>query len=440
MRIGIATKISSIFLKENGTINSSPAVDPQLRRDFPFSAARSSLEQPPSNYINAESTNGILVSGPPLEIVFKALEEYSLAKQAGKKEVSLSSLLSRNAKIGIEPVENSTSSKSDGNSGRIVATAQAFTRTVGNSYTANASFSERNNDESLFLSDTLFDQLDVIVFTHLKEKLFTGFMESVDHFILYFKYVIMSKRKIVEDDFALFRVLGRGGFGLVNGCKRATTGKLFAMKMMNKKRVKLKKSESLCLNERTTLSLVESPFVVCLRYAFLTNQDLFLILDLMQGGDLGFHLARKGRLSVLEAKYYSARTLLGIADLHAFGIVYRDLKPENILMDADGTTKLSDLGLATKIKPKGLSDVCGTRGYWAPEMIRKDANGKRERYTESVDWFSFGCCVYEFLVGVSPFRTERARTWGGMDPKKDKDKAIDQALLEMEPDFDDSLF
>jgi serine/threonine protein kinase len=69
----------------------------------------------------------------------------------------------------------------------------------------------------------------------------------------------------------------------------------------------------------------------------------------MMGGDLGFHLARKGRFSQREAKYYAARTLLGIAALHAQGVVYRDLKPENILMDADGTTKISDLGLATKI-------------------------------------------------------------------------------------------
>jgi beta-adrenergic-receptor kinase len=251
---------------------------------------------------------------------------------------------------------------------------------------------------------------------------------------------MLSEKTVIEDDFSLFRVLGRGGFGLVNGCKKATTGKLYAMKVMNKKRVKLKKSDGLCRNERLTLELIDSPFVVCLRYAFHTPQDLYLILDLMMGGDLGYHLARKGRFSRPEVKYYAARTLLGIAALHSQRVVYRDLKPENILMDADGKTKISDLGLATKIGRSGLADVCGTRGYWAPEMIRRDANGKRSRYTETVDWFSFGCCVYEFISGISPFRTDRARSWRGMDPRKEKDKAIDAALLEMDPEFDTFVF
>jgi beta-adrenergic-receptor kinase len=114
----------------------------------------------------------------------------------------------------------------------------------------------------------------------------------------YFKFLVLSSKKVVEDDFSLFRVLGRGGFGLVNGCKKATTGKLYAMKMMNKKRVKMKKSENLCINERKTLAAVDSPFIVCLRYAFATPQDLYLILDLMMGGDLGFHLTRKGHKSL----------------------------------------------------------------------------------------------------------------------------------------------
>lgn len=65
----------------------------------------------------------------------------------------------------------------------------------------------------------------------------------------------------------------------------------------------------------------------------------------------------------------------------------------------------------------GLTGTCGTRGYWAPEMLRRDANNRRERYYKQVDFFSFGCVVYEFLTGVSPFRTQRARGWGGANPK-----------------------
>lgn len=72
----------------------------------------------------------------------------------------------------------------------------------------------------------------------------------------------------------------------------------------------------------------------------------------------------------------------------------------------------------------------GTRGYWAPEMLRRDLGGKRERYTVTVDWFSFGCVVYEFLYGISPFRTERARKWGNFPKleKADRDRAIDLSI------------
>ena len=170
----------------------------------------------------------------------------------------------------------------------------------------------------------------------------------------------MTERAVLEDDFAIFRVLGRGGFGLVNACKRCTTGKLYAMKMLNKKRIKMKKAEALCLQERNIMALISSSYVVCLKYAFSTKDDLYLILDLMVGGDLGFHLSKRGRFTIKESRYYAARTLLGIAALHEKNIAYRDLKPENILMDEDGYTKISDLGLACKVGKSGLSGTCGT--------------------------------------------------------------------------------
>lgn len=95
------------------------------------------------------------------------------------------------------------------------------------------------------------------------------------------------------------------------------------MKVMNKRRVKAHQSEKLCWNERKILSLVDSPFVVCLKYAFTSKEDLFLILDLMRGGDLAFHLDKRGRFTMDEARYFAARTLLGLQHLHKNGIVYR---------------------------------------------------------------------------------------------------------------------
>eukprot|EP01038_Epipyxis_sp_PR26KG_P014949 gene14949-20109_t len=313
----------------------------------------------------------------------------------------------------------------------------------------------------------LFNALDFAVFNNLKEKFSDMFFSSAE-WMKYLSFMAMVDRKLSEEnDFLILRVLGRGGFGQVNACKRSTTGKLYAMKTLHKKRVKFRKSEELCIAERDILTMVDSPYIVCLKYSFQSPTDLFLILDLMMGGDLGFYLSKNSNFSSYQTKYYSARTMLGIAALHELQIVYRDLKPENILMDAEGYTKISDLGLACKITDhRGITGTCGTRGYWAPEMLRRTAEGRRERYSVCVDWFSFGVCVYEFLTGISPFRTERARNWirqqdkaygsvdsikliakdvkddkaaGDKDDKKgekqDKEKGMDMAIQEMEPDY-----
>jgi beta-adrenergic-receptor kinase len=131
----------------------------------------------------------------------------------------------------------------------------------------------------------------------------------------------------------------------------------------------------------------------------------------MTGGDLSYHLSQKGCFPRTECHYYSARIMLGLQALHDRGYVYRDLKPENCLLGEDGRVKLTDLGLAVKVTPD-LHGAAGTRGYWAPEMIDRDNSGKRKNYDRMVDWFSFGCCLAEFISGTSPFRSQKALDFG----------------------------
>lgn len=180
---------------------------------------------------------------------------------------------------------------------------------------------------------------------------------------------------------------------------------------MSKRRIKQKKAEQLTLNERQCLADINSPFVVNLKYAFQSKMDVFLILDLMTGGDLSFHLGQKGRFSNAQCLYYAARIVLGLQALHDQGYVYRDLKPENCLLGEDGRVKLTDLGLAIKVTPN-LHGAAGTRGYWAPEMLRKNEKGSRMNYGKMVDWFSFGCCLAEFISGTNPFRSQTALNFG----------------------------
>lgn len=154
----------------------------------------------------------------------------------------------------------------------------------------------------------------------------------------------------------------------------------------------------------------------------------------MTGGDLGFHLHMRRSFSKRECIYYTARIMLGLQHLHDQNYVYRDLKPENCLLADDGRVKITDLGLAVQRTPN-LHGAAGTRGYWAPEMLRRDARGKRCTYTQMVDWFSLGCCLAEFISGSNPFRSEAALQFGQERGKTTKEKCIDCATLEMEPSF-----
>merc|ERR1719238_2306229 len=83
--------------------------------------------------------------------------------------------------------------------------------------------------------------------------------------------------------------------------------------------------------------------------------------------------------------------------LHTKGFVYRDMKPANVLLKDNGYCVLIDFGLAAKMDT-ALKGKCGTRGYWAPEMVKGD------QYLASGDWWSFGVTLIELLTGKKPFK------------------------------------
>ena len=155
-------------------------------------------------------------------------------------------------------------------------------------------------------------------------------------------------------------------------------------------------------------------------YAFHTNDKLCFILDLMNGGDLHYHLSQHGVFAEKEVKFYAAEITLGLEHMHLRSIVYRDLKvrhdslhfslsfsfnqPANILLDEHGHVRISDLGLACDFSKKKPHASVGTHGYMAPEVLAKGV-----AYDSSADWFSFGCMLYKLLKGHSPFRQHKTK-------------------------------
>lgn len=136
------------------------------------------------------------------------------------------------------------------------------------------------------------------------------------------------------------------------------TGQMYACKKLDKKRLKSKCGEKMALLEKQILEKVNSPFLVNLAYAYDTPSHLCLVMTLMTGGDLKYHIYEVGERGIEMSRvvYYTAQIVTGILHLHAMNIAYRDMKPENVLLDSQGQCRLSDLGLAVEL-PNGKA-IC----------------------------------------------------------------------------------
>lgn len=288
----------------------------------------------------------------------------------------------------------------------------------------------------------VFDEVERLVRNDLKLDVFPRFTQS-QFFRRYVRCRWLELKKTSINDFDILRVLGRGAFGFVKACIKKDSGKLYAMKCIDKKRVQATDSVDTIMAERKFLSMMDSRFTVCLKYAVMNDECLFLVLDLMGGGDLKFHLNKDERFNETRSRFYAAEVLLGLEHIHSKGIIYRDMKLENVLLDEAGHCRISDLGLAVKSKDK-VKGYAGTPGYTAPEVITN------QEYDHMADFFSYGVMVYRFLSGKKPFakridRKERDRRRHNKKNRRGRGYGrgksdLDKNVVEMEPDYPPTYF
>ena len=211
--------------------------------------------------------------------------------------------------------------------------------------------------------------------------------------------------KVTYNDFKPLKLLGRGSFGEVLLVRLKATNKVYAMKILDKKVIKMKKQQNHTKTERDLMVKINSPFVVNIKSAFQDKNNLYLVSEFMQGGDMFFHM-HDGQIVIFsndKTKFYMIELVLALESLHKNNMVYRDLKPENILLDSKGHVKLTDFGLSKILEDEDdkAFTLCGTPQYLAPEVLL------RQGYDKSVDWWSLGCVMYEMLMGRLPFAIKR---------------------------------
>ncbi|ORY90039.1 kinase-like protein [Syncephalastrum racemosum] len=201
--------------------------------------------------------------------------------------------------------------------------------------------------------------------------------------------------------FYLMRVIGKGAYGKVRIVQHKGTHREYALKCISKNRCIELKAANNMISERRLLERINHPLVVNLRYAFQDDDNLFMVLDLMLGGDLRFQLeqAPEHRLPEERVRFYVAEIALALSYLHRRRIAHRDIKPDNVLLDQHGHCHLTDFNIATQFdasRPLRWSKA-GSLAYMAPEMLAKCG------YSHSVDWWSLGVLAYELLFGKRPF-------------------------------------
>ncbi|KAI1101728.1 kinase-like protein [Jackrogersella minutella] len=197
--------------------------------------------------------------------------------------------------------------------------------------------------------------------------------------------------------FRLLRVVGRGAFGKVRIVERKDTNLSFALKYIRKDEVVRSESVRNIIRERRMLEHVNHPFICNLRYSFQDIEYMYLVVDLMSGGDLRFHISRK-TFTEDAVRFWIAELGCALRYIHGQGIIHRDVKPDNVLLDADGHVHLTDFNVASDVVPgKVLTSKSGTLAYLAPEVYA----GKG--YDVRADWWSLGVLFYECIYNKRPF-------------------------------------
>lgn len=192
--------------------------------------------------------------------------------------------------------------------------------------------------------------------------------------------------------------MGEGTYGKVKLGTHIYTGQEVAIKIMRPHETNNRAEVD---REISILKLLKHPNIVQLFEVIEDDSGrIFLVLELVAGGELFDYIVARGRVKEKEARKFFRQIISGVEYCHANLVVHRDLKPENLLLDNDGNVKINDFGFSNLIRPgKLFSTFCGSPIYAPPEIILE-----KEYLGPGVDIWSMGVILYALVNGQLPWR------------------------------------
>ncbi|KAM5153017.1 3-phosphoinositide-dependent protein kinase 1 [Mantella aurantiaca] len=232
-------------------------------------------------------------------------------------------------------------------------------------------------------------------------------------------------RKKRPQDFKLGKILGEGSFSTVVLAKEVTTGREFAIKILQKRHIVKENKVPYVTRERDVMSRLDHPFFVKLYFTFQDVDKLYFGLSYAKNGELLKYIRKIGSFDETCTRFYTAEIVCALEYLHDKGIIHRDLKPENILLSEDMHIQITDFGtakiLSSDSRQARANSFVGTAQYVSPELLTEKSACK------SSDLWALGCIVYQLVAGLPPFRAGN-------------EYLIFQKIIKLDYDFPEKFF